>query len=125
MLLLNPQYKQSILRLEHDAFVLTRVDPVSSNTLFLDPDARKIRIVNVNGEGSVTVRLTSVESDAAAFEPVTDWSFTRRNDQEYRYKEFPLTGLTPGAYRLGVRADQGLGLVPGQSHANSARGVWG
>ena len=76
VLLLNSQYKQSTLRLEHGAFVLTRVDPVSSNTLLLNPDARKIRIVNVNGEGSVTVRLTLAESDAAALEPVTDWSFT-------------------------------------------------
>ena len=109
MLLLNSQYKQSTLRLEHGAFVLTRVDPVSSNSLFLDPDARKIRIVNVNGEGSVNVRLTSAESDAAALEPVTDWSFTRRNDQEYFYKEFPLTGLTPGAYRLEFEQTQGWG----------------
>ena len=78
----------------HGAFVLTRVDPLSSDTLFLDADARKIRIVN--GEGSVTIRLTSAESDAAALEPVTDWSFTRRNDQEYCYKEFPLTGSLQG-----------------------------
>ena len=109
VLLLNSQYKQSTLRLEHGAFVLTRVDPVSSNTLLLDPDARKIRIVNVNGEGSVTVRLTSAESDAAALEPVTDWSFTRRNDQEYFYREFPLTGLTPGAYRLEFEQTKGWG----------------
>lgn len=109
MLLLNSQYKQSTLRLEHGAFVLTRVDPISSNTLLLDPDARKIRIVNVNGEGSVTVRLTSAESDAAAVEPVTDWSFTRRNDQEYFYREFPLTGLTPGAYRLEFEQTKGWG----------------
>lgn len=109
VLLLNSQYKQSTLRLEHGAFVLTRVDPVSSDMLFLDPDARKIRIVNVNGEGSVTVRLTSAESDAAALEPVTDWSFTRRNDQEYFYKEFSLTGLTPGAYRLEFEQTQGWG----------------
>ena len=88
VLLLNSQYKQSTLRLEHGAFVLTRVDPLSSDTLFLEADARKIRIVNVNGEGSVTVRLTSAESDAAALEPVTDWSFTRRNDQEYSTRKF-------------------------------------
>ena len=109
VLLLNSQYKQSTLRLEHGAFVLTRVDPLSSDTLFLEADARKIRIVNVNGEGSVTVRLTSAESDAAALEPVTDWSFTRRNDQEYFYKEFPLTGLTPGAYRLEFEQTEGWG----------------
>ena len=109
VLLLNSQYKQSTLRLEHGAFVLTRVDPVSSNALVLDPDARKIRIVNVNGEGSVTVRLTSAESDAAALDPVTDWSFTRRNDQEYFYKEFPLTELTPGAYRLEFEQTRGWG----------------
>ncbi len=109
VLLLNSQYKQSTLRLEHGAFVLTRVDPVSSDTLFLDPDARKIRIVNVNGEGNVTVRLTSAESDAAALEPVTDWSFTRRNDQEYFYKEFPLADLTPGAYHLEFEQTKGWG----------------
>ena len=109
VLLLNSQYKQSTLRLEHGAFVLTRVDPVSSNTLLLNPDARKIRIVNVNGEGSVTVRLTLAESDAAALEPVTDWSFTRRNDQEYFYREFPLTGLTPGTYRLEFEQTKGWG----------------
>ena len=109
VLWLNSQYKQSTLRLEHGAFVLTRVDPLSSDTLFLDTDARKIRIVNVNGEGSVTIRLTSAESDAAALDPVTDWSFTRRNDQEYFYKEFPLTGLTPGAYRLEFEQTKGWG----------------
>ena len=109
VLWLNSQYKQSTLRLEHGAFVLTRVDPLSSDTLFLDTDARKIRIVNVNGEGSVTIRLTAAESDAAALEPVTDWSFTRRNDQEYFYKEFPLIGLTPGAYRLEFEQTKGWG----------------
>ena len=109
VLLLNSQYKESTLRLEHGAFVLTRVDPVSSDTLFLDPDARKIRIVNVNGEGSVTIRLTSAASDTAALEPVTDWSFTRRNDQEYFYREFPLTGLAPGKYRLEFEQTQGWG----------------
>ncbi|MCE2467748.1 MAG: hypothetical protein J4G06_06955 [Caldilineaceae bacterium] len=109
VLLLNSQYKESTLRLEHGAFVLTRVDPISTDTLHLDPDARKIRIVNVNGEGSVTVRLTSSESDTAALEPVTDWSFTRRNDQEYFYREFPLTGLAPGNYRLEFEQTKGWG----------------
>ena len=109
VLLLNSQYKESTLRLEHGAFVLTRVDPIRSDMLVLDPDARKIRIVNVNGEGNVTVRLTAASSDAAALEPVTDWSFTWRNDQEYFYKEFPLTGLDPGAYRLEFEQTQGWG----------------
>ena len=107
VLLLNSQYKESTLRLEHGAFVLTRVDPIRSDILILDPDARKIRIVNVNGEGNVTVRLTAASSDAAALEPVTDWSFTRRNDQEYFYKEFPLTGLAPGDYRLEFEQTEG------------------
>ena len=109
MLWLNSQYQESTLRLEHGAFVLTRVNPVSSDTLFLDPDARKIRIVNVNGEGSVTVRLTVASSGVAALEPVTDWSFARRNDQEYFYKEFPLTGLAPGNYRLEFEQIHGWG----------------
>ena len=109
VLLLNSQYQESTLRLEHGAFVLTRVDPIRSDTLVLNPDARKIRIVNVNGEGNVTVRLTAASSDAAALEPVTDWSFTRRNDQEYFYKEFPLTGLAPGDYRLEFEQTKGWG----------------
>ena len=109
VLWLNSQYKQATLHLEHGAFILTRVDPVSSDTLFLDPDARKIRIVNVNGEGIVTIRLTSAESDAAALEPVMDWSFTRRNDQEYFYREFYLTGLPPGAYCLEYEQTKGWG----------------
>ncbi|MYD90737.1 MAG: hypothetical protein F4Y08_10450 [Caldilineaceae bacterium SB0662_bin_9] len=116
VLLLNSQYKHSALRLEHGGFVLTRVYPVSNETLFFDPDTRKIRIVN--GEGSVTGRLTSAESDTTALEPVTDWSFTRRNDQEYFYKEFLLTGLTPGDYRFGVRTNRGLGLVRMDSQLN-------
>ena len=103
VLLLNSQYKESTLRLEHGAFVLTRVDPIRSDMLVLDPDARKLRIVNVNGEDSVTVRLT------ATLEPVTDWSFTRRNDQEYFYKEFPLTGMAPGDYRLEFEQIKGWG----------------
>ena len=109
VLLLNSQYKQSTLRLKHGAFVLTRVDPVSSDTLFLNPDARKIRIVDVNGEGSVTVRLTSAESDVAILKPMTDWSLRRVNDQEYFYKEFHLTGSTPGVYRLEFEQTKGWG----------------
>ena len=101
VLLLNSQYKEATLRLEHGAFVLTRVDPIRSDMLILAPDARKIRTVNVNGEGSVTVRLTAASSGVAAMEPVTDWSFTRRNNQEYFYKDISADRFGSGCLSLG------------------------
>ena len=107
--LVNARYKDSTLRLVHEAFVLTSENPVHEAMLSLADDARKIRIVNINGQGSVAIALTTAGADAAVVGTVEDWDFQRRTRQEYHYREIPLEQTPAGEYRLSFQQQQGWG----------------
>ena len=107
--ILNTQYKQSTLRLVHDAFVLSSEDPRHEVPLAIAADARKIRIVNINGQGSVSVELRTEDPSAPAIAQIEDWAFQRRSRQEYYYQEIPLLPVQAGQYQLSFQQHEGWG----------------
>lgn len=107
--LVNARYQDSTLRLVHEAFVLTSEKPIHETILSIADDARKIRIVNVNGQGSIDIALTTAGGNAAVMGTVEDWAFQRRTRQDYYYREIPLAQVPAGEYRLSFRQRQGWG----------------
>ncbi len=123
--LVNIRYKNSTLRLVHEAFVLTSENPVHEAFLSIADDARKIRIVNINGQGSISIALASADEDATVVDTVEDWAFERRARQEYYYQEISLDRTSAGEYRLSFRQQQGWGwyefmLSQGSTQSSSA-----
>ncbi len=123
--LVNARYRDSTLRLVHEAFVLSSEDSVHEASLSLADDARKIRIVNINGQGSISVVLTTVGTDATVMDEVEDWTFERRSRQEYYYREMPLEQVPAGEYLLSFQQQEGWGwyeymLSQGSTRSSSA-----
>lgn len=106
---INMQYKTSSLRLEHDAFVLSPRDTHRQIPLAIAEDGHKIRIVNINGEGTVSVGLYASDALQEPIAAVRDWSFTRRSEQEYFYQEFPLANIPADQYQLDFQQIEGWG----------------
>ena len=105
--------------------MLSSVDPVHEASLSVADDARKIRIVNINGQGSISVVLTTVGTDATVMDEVEDWTFERRSRQEYYYREMPLEQVPAGEYLLSFQQQEGWGwyeymLSQGSTRSSSA-----
>ncbi len=105
----NTQYKTSTLRLTHEAFVLSSENPGHAVDLAIAADARKIRIVNINGQGSVSVALLATDPAASVVAKVSDWTFQRRSRQEYYYQEISLSPVREGEYQLSFQQHEGWG----------------
>ena len=70
--------------------------------------ARKIRVVNINGLGSVSMYLSPTADHREAVRSVEDWTFEWRLD-EYLYADLPMAGVSPGEYYLHFVQESGWG----------------
>ena len=67
-----------------------------------------IRIVNINGLGTVSIYLSPTDDTRDAVQSLEDWTFEWRLD-EYLYVDFPLDGVAPGDYYLHFVMAEGWG----------------
>jgi len=67
-----------------------------------------LRIVNINGHGTVSVYLSPTEDPRDAVQSLEDWDLEWRVD-EYLYADFPLDGVAPGDYYLHFVMAEGWG----------------
>jgi hypothetical protein len=74
----------------------------------IEPDIQRIRIVNINGAGRVSLYLSPSTDYRGAVTRVKDWSFKWR-DEEYLYIDVPLVKLKPGYYYLHFVQEVGWG----------------
>ena len=72
------------------------------------PGARKIRVVNINGLGAVSMYLSPTADYREAVRNVEDWTFEWRLD-EYLYTDLPMTDVAPGEYYLHFVQESGWG----------------
>ncbi len=124
----NARYKASTLRLTHDAFVLSTVEPTHEVALAIAADARQIRIVNINGQGTVSIMLRAADSPASVVAQVVDWTFQRRARQDYYYQEIPLHLIPAGQYLLSFQQHEGWGwyeylLSQGSTQSSTALSI--
>ena len=97
------------LRLQHD---IAWVDDVRQSersfVVEVRPGARKIRVVNIKGLGTVSIYLSPTTDYREAVRSVEDWTFEWRLD-EYLYADLPVTGVEPGEYYLHFVQESGWG----------------
>jgi hypothetical protein len=67
-----------------------------------------LRIVNINGLGTVGIHLSPTDDPQDAVRSYEDWTFEWRLD-EYLYVDFPMDGVAPGDYMLHFVMAEGWG----------------
>jgi hypothetical protein len=109
-LLLVEKYHSTVsVRLQHGVvFVDATTRPHQEVLVRIEPSARKIRVVNINGVGTVDLYLSPTSDYEQARASVEDWSFEWRSD-EYLYADIPAHGLAPGVYHLHFLQESGWG----------------
>jgi hypothetical protein len=102
-------YDRVALQIQHDrAFVDAKTQPHQAFVVEVKPETRKIRVVNFNGLGTVSLGLSQTGDDEQIPGNTQDWSFEWRSD-ELIYTDIPLTGLKPGNYYLHFLQKSGWG----------------
>jgi hypothetical protein len=103
-------HSQVALRLQHGKVFLEEAGGESHKEYLIqiEPDIQRIRVVNINGAGQVTIYLSPDSDDDQAVAEVRDWSFQWRDD-EYLYADVPLTKVKPGQYSLHFVQEAGWG----------------
>jgi len=98
------------LRLQHGKVFLEESGGESHKEypIQVEPDIQRIRVVNINGAGRVTIYLSPGVDDDQAITEVRDWSFKWRDD-EYLYTDLPLAMVKPGQYYLHFVQEAGWG----------------
>jgi len=106
----NRYHDQVAMHLQHGAvFVdVTSHRPHQEVVVRVEPGTRKIRVVNINGIGTVNLYLSPTADYAQAVQSVKGWSFEWRSD-EYLYTDVPVAGLKPGDYCLHFVQESGWG----------------
>ncbi|NIR25760.1 MAG: hypothetical protein GWN77_02075 [Gammaproteobacteria bacterium] len=105
----NRYYNQVALRLQHGIAFLEPVTGAHQEfVVSVEPDIQRIRVVNINGVGTVSLYLSPTDDYQEAVARVDDWSFKWRRDQ-YLYTDIPVAGLTPGNYHLHFVQESGWG----------------
>jgi hypothetical protein len=97
------------LRLQHGVvFVDTTTQPYKESSLQIAPDVRRLRIVNVNGLGDVSLSLISALNPERVVLSAPGWEFEWRTDN-YLYQDMPVQNLAPGDYILRFEQRAGWG----------------
>jgi hypothetical protein len=97
------------LHLQHGVAWVDDVNqPERSFVVEVRPGARKIRVVNINGLGTVSIYLSPTADHREAVQSVEDWAFEWRLD-EYLYADLPVIGVEPGEYVLHFVQESGWG----------------
>lgn len=105
----NRYHDQVAIRLQHGiVFVDIASRPHQEAMVRIEPDIHKIRVVNINGLGTVNLYLSPTADWGEAIESVKGWSFEWRQD-EYIYTDVPVAGLEPGDYYLHFVQESGWG----------------
>jgi len=110
LLPVNRYHDQAAMRLQHGiVFVdVASHQPHREVLVRVQPDSHKIRVVNINGVGTVNLYLSPTDDYLEAVKSVKDWSFVWRSD-EYLYASIPLDDLEPGDYHLHFLQESGWG----------------
>lgn len=97
------------LRLQHGVVWLdSEARPEETFEVAIRPEARKIRVVNTEGLGTVSVQLSQAGDPESVVVSIEDWSFKWRLD-EYLYRDLRVDGVEPGAYQLHFVQEAGWG----------------
>jgi hypothetical protein len=97
------------LHMQHGvAWVDDANQPAQSFVVEVRSDARKIRVVNINGLGAVSMYLSPTANYRQAVRGVEDWTFEWRLD-EYLYTDLPMADVAPGEYYLHFVQESGWG----------------
>jgi len=97
---LNRYHDRVALHLQHDVAWVDDVNqPEQSFVVQIRPGARKIRVVNIKGMGSVSIYLSPTADYRDAVRSLEDWGFEWRLDQ-FLYNDIPVEGVPPGQYSL-------------------------
>jgi len=107
----NWYHTQVAVRIQHSIVYVAAVGsegPHQSRTVKVEPGTRKIRVVNVNGTGTVNLYLSPTNDYREAVAGMKNWSFEWRPD-EYLYADIPLAEVQPGEYYLHFVQDSGWG----------------
>lgn len=100
-------HRQVALRLQHGvAFVDATTQPLAEFPVQIAADVQRLRIVNINGLGAVSLVLSPAANPTQVVDALPDWAFQWRAD-DYLYQEIPVQKLTPGDYI--VRFEQRAG----------------
>lgn len=106
----NRYHDQVAMHLQHGTvFVdVASHQPHKEVVVRVEPGTRKIRVVNINGIGTVNLYLSPTADYADAVQSVKGWSFEWRSD-EYLYTDVPVASLEPGDYYLHFVQEFGWG----------------
>jgi hypothetical protein len=105
----NRTHQNAAVRLQHgETFVDSASQPTTRIPVQIEPDVQRLRVVNINGEGAVTIYLSQNEDTTQSVAALRDWSFEWRSD-EYLYQDLPVAGLPAGSYLLTFTAEDGWG----------------
>lgn len=114
--LISLYHSRISLRLQHGVAVLhadqaegTRNGPRQIVAVDLEADMQRIRIVNINGTGTVSIFLSPSDTNEPTNNIIEDWSF-RWRDNEYLYEDIPLPELAPRRYYLHFVQHDGWGM---------------
>ncbi len=106
---LNRYHDQVAMRLQHGVvFTDTASQLRKAMPVRVEPGIRRIRVVNINGVGTVGIYLSPTDDYAQAVKSVRGWTFEWRSD-EYLYVDVPVTDLQPGDYYLHFVQESGWG----------------
>jgi hypothetical protein len=105
----NHYHAQLALRLQHGAaFTDATTQPHMEFPLRIASDVQRLRIVNINGLGAVSITLGPAGAPQTVVGEASDWTFEWRAD-EYLYRDIPVEMLTPGDYTLTFEQSAGWG----------------
>ena len=111
LLFLSDRYHdQAALRFQHGVAVLEETSDRTHQhfPITVESDVQQIRVVNINGQGTVNIYLSPTIDYADAVAQVDDWSFKWRDD-EYLYTDVPTAEVAPGPYYLHFVQAEGWG----------------
>jgi hypothetical protein len=97
------------MQIQYDrVFVDAKTQPHQAFVVTVKPETRKVKVVNFNGLGTVSLWLNQTDDYEQIAGNAQDWSFEWRSD-ELIYTEIPLAGLKPGNYYLHFLQKSGWG----------------
>jgi hypothetical protein len=116
------------LRLQHGmTFIDATTQPRTEFALQVAPDLHRLRIVNINGLGHVSLTLSPAANPTEVVGAAPEWKFKWRAD-DYLYQDMPVQNLAPGDYILRFEQRSGWGyfeymLSQGGGRASQALAV--